>query len=71
MINLVNISALYTPYIAGVIALICGLAITPLIIKLANAKGWVVYPRNDRWHKKPTALMGGIGIFIAFNIAFF
>jgi UDP-GlcNAc:undecaprenyl-phosphate GlcNAc-1-phosphate transferase len=62
---------LFEPIIAGVIALISGLAITPLIIKLANHKGWVVYPRDDRWHKKPTALMGGIGIFIAFNIAFF
>lgn len=64
-------SVLFTPIIAGVIALISCLAVTPLIIKLANYKGWVVYPRNDRWHKKPTALLGGIGIFIAFNIAFF
>ncbi len=59
------------PFIAGTIAILSSLAITPLIIKLAYRKGWVVYPRNDRWHKKPTALMGGIGIFLAFNIAFF
>lgn len=64
-------SVLFIPVIAGVIAFISCLAITPLIIKLANHKGWVVYPRNDRWHKKATALMGGIGIFIAFNIALF
>ena len=61
----------FEPIIAGAIAIISGLAITPLIIKLAYAKGWVVYPRDDRWHKKPTALMGGLGIFIAFNIAYF
>lgn len=64
-------SVLFMPMLAGVIALASCLATTPLIIKLANYKGWVVYPRDDRWHKKPTALMGGIGIFIAFNIAFF
>jgi len=62
--------ALNMPIAAGVISLVSCLAIMPLIIKLAYYKGWVVYPRNDRWHKKPTALMGGIGIFIAFNIAF-
>ncbi len=58
------------PIIAGAISLAACLAIMPLIIKLAYHKGWVVYPRNDRWHKKPTALMGGIGIFIAFNMSF-
>ncbi len=27
-------------------------------------------PREDRWHKKPTALYGGIGIFLAFIIPY-
>ncbi len=27
-------------------------------------------PREDRWHKKPTALFGGIGIFLAFIIPY-
>lgn len=27
-------------------------------------------PREDRWHKKPTALFGGIGIFLAFIISY-
>jgi len=54
-----------------VISIIACLLSTPLIIKLANYKGWVVKPRNDRWHKKPTALMGGISIFISFSLAMF
>jgi len=62
-------SFILKPIITGLISLIACLIITPLIIKLANRQGWVVYPRNDRWHKKPTALMGGIGIFIAFSVA--
>ena len=27
-------------------------------------------PREDRWHKKPTALLGGSGIFLAFAIPY-
>src|SRR5476651_1482280 len=57
--------------LAGCISLLACLGLIPLVIKLANYKGWVVYPRNDRWHTKPTALMGGIGIFISFSIAVF
>ena len=56
------------PIGGGFISFIIGLVVTPLIIKLAYFKGWVVYPRDDRWHKSPTALMGGIGIFISFSL---
>ena len=62
---------LHPPYSAGLIALIISLAITPLVILLAKKMSWVVAPRNDRWHKKPTALMGGIAIFIAYSLAIF
>ena len=59
------------PYNAGFIALIISLVITPLVILLAKKMNWVVAPRNDRWHKKPTALMGGIAIFIAYSSSIF
>ncbi|MBM3458191.1 MAG: hypothetical protein FJX77_06635, partial [Armatimonadetes bacterium] len=36
---------------------------TPLVIWIATRRGWVASPREDRWHQRPTALMGGIGIF--------
>src|SRR5690242_6763654 len=65
------IPPLLKPIIAGLVALASCLAITPLVIKLANSKGWVVKPRSDRWHQKPTALMGGIAIFSAYSIALF
>ena len=61
---------LYWPAVTGAVSLVACLSIMPLVIKLAHSKGWVVYPRNDRWHKHPTALMGGIGIYVAFTIAF-
>jgi len=41
------------------------LGLTPLVIRLARAKGLVVEPREDRWHRRPTALLGGVAIFLA------
>ncbi len=41
---------------------ICLLA-TPLVRRLAIQKGWMARPSEHRWHKKPTALLGGIAIF--------
>ena len=41
------------------------LVLTPLVRALALRKRFVAYPRADRWHKQPTALLGGIGIYLA------
>jgi UDP-N-acetylmuramyl pentapeptide phosphotransferase/UDP-N-acetylglucosamine-1-phosphate transferase len=38
---------------------------TPIIRALAHRFGIVAAPKADRWHKKPTAMMGGVAIFIA------
>jgi len=40
-------------------------AVTPLVIAQARRFGWVAQPRADRWHTRPTALLGGIAIFVA------
>jgi UDP-GlcNAc:undecaprenyl-phosphate/decaprenyl-phosphate GlcNAc-1-phosphate transferase len=47
------------------VALVVVVGLTPLVMKLARARGWVAHPRKDRWHRTPTALMGGIAIFAA------
>lgn len=47
---------------------IAGLA-TPLVIRLACRYGLVAKPRHDRWHTRPTALLGGISLFLAFTLA--
>jgi UDP-GlcNAc:undecaprenyl-phosphate GlcNAc-1-phosphate transferase len=52
----------------GALALSAGL--TPLIIRLARRFHFLAEPREDRWHKKPTALLGGIGIYLSFLVAF-
>src|SRR5258706_14391218 len=38
---------------------------TPLVRALARRFGFVATPKQDRWHKKPTAMLGGLAIFIA------
>jgi UDP-GlcNAc:undecaprenyl-phosphate GlcNAc-1-phosphate transferase len=38
---------------------------------LARKFGLVAKPRADRWHRKPTALFGGLAIFAAFLLSFF
>jgi len=43
-------------------------SIIPIIIKYSNRYGYVVEPREGRWHKTPTSQLGGIGIFLSFII---
>jgi UDP-GlcNAc:undecaprenyl-phosphate GlcNAc-1-phosphate transferase len=43
-------------------------ALTPLVARWARAHGLVAIPRQDRWHREPTPLLGGVAIFIASTI---
>jgi UDP-GlcNAc:undecaprenyl-phosphate GlcNAc-1-phosphate transferase len=38
--------------------------LTPLCRYLAHQFGYVAKPKEDRWHSKPTALLGGIAIVV-------
>jgi len=40
-------------------------ALTPLVRMLARRLGFVAKPKIDRWHKKPTAMMGGVAMWLA------
>jgi UDP-GlcNAc:undecaprenyl-phosphate GlcNAc-1-phosphate transferase len=44
---------------------ILALALTPVVRALARRWGVVARPKTDRWHKKPTAMLGGVPIFLA------
>jgi UDP-GlcNAc:undecaprenyl-phosphate GlcNAc-1-phosphate transferase len=46
------------------------LPLTWAVRGLARRQGLVARPRADRWHRKPTALFGGVGITIAFLISY-
>jgi UDP-GlcNAc:undecaprenyl-phosphate GlcNAc-1-phosphate transferase len=49
-------------WVAATAALIV-IAITPLVRRLALALGAVAYPKDDRWHRRPIPMLGGIAIF--------
>ena len=50
--------------------LLC-LACTPVVRRIALKKDWIAYPTKQRWHKKPTALLGGIAIYFGIGTALF
>ncbi len=58
---------LFTPYSLIAIAVSFALAagLTPLVRALARRNGLVARPKIDRWHKKPTAMFGGVAILLA------
>lgn len=47
------------------VSLALGLALTFAVRALAPRYGFVAKPKLDRWHKRPTAMMGGVAIFLA------
>ena len=49
-------------------SLILALGLTPLIRVLATRYGYVSRPIEDRWHRTPTALLGGVAIFLAYML---
>lgn len=51
--------------IAGV-SIAIGLVTTFTTRAVTRRVGFVAKPRAERWHKRPTALAGGVGIFLAF-----
>ena len=44
--------------------------LTPVVRRIAISRGYFAKLRPDRWHKKETALFGGIAIFISFIIPY-
>jgi UDP-GlcNAc:undecaprenyl-phosphate GlcNAc-1-phosphate transferase len=50
------------------IAFAAAIVLTLIVRTVARRLALVAAPRPDRWHKKPTALFGGIGIFAAFLV---
>jgi len=56
---------IFIPLLSFVLCLIA----TPIVRFVALKKDWVDNPSAERWHKKPTALLGGIAIYISFSAA--
>jgi UDP-GlcNAc:undecaprenyl-phosphate/decaprenyl-phosphate GlcNAc-1-phosphate transferase len=52
-------------FIPPAVSFALALALTPLVRRLARRWGFVAKPKIDRWHKRATAMMGGVGIWLA------
>ncbi len=48
----------------GFIAFTVSVGLTLAVRAFASRYGFVAKPKSDRWHKKPTAMLGGISIFL-------
>src|SRR5687767_5432192 len=44
------------------LALVVSMILTPVCRRIARRAGLVAAPKDDRWHRTPTALFGGIAI---------
>ena len=51
-------------YIVTPLSFLLCLAATPVVRRIAIKNGWLAHPSEQRWHKKPTALLGGIAIYL-------
>src|SRR5258708_8319473 len=61
-----SVSNLIPPAVSFALAL----ALTPVVRVLARRWGFVAKPKSDRWHKNTTAMMGGVGIWLAVIITY-
>jgi UDP-GlcNAc:undecaprenyl-phosphate/decaprenyl-phosphate GlcNAc-1-phosphate transferase len=52
------------------LTLVLGVVLTYAVREFAPRVGMVAVPRVDRWHRKPTALLGGVAIYLSFLISF-
>jgi UDP-GlcNAc:undecaprenyl-phosphate GlcNAc-1-phosphate transferase len=57
-------------FLAVALAAILALVLTPLVRVLARRIGMVAKPKTDRWHKKPTAMLGGVAIWLSVVISY-
>jgi UDP-GlcNAc:undecaprenyl-phosphate GlcNAc-1-phosphate transferase len=52
------------PLAAIAISFAVSVLVTFLVRKFARKYGFVAAPKADRWHKRPTAMMGGVAIYL-------
>lgn len=49
---------------------VLALLLTPVVRAVARNVGAVAKPKTDRWHKKPTAMLGGIAVWLSVLVSF-
>ena len=56
------------PWLAALSAFGTSLVLVPIMREVSLRTGKVARPRPDRWHRQPTALLGGVAIFLAWLV---
>ncbi len=57
-----------TSWLAALAAFGSSVVLVPLVRAISLRTGKIARPRPDRWHRQPTALLGGVAIFLAWVI---
>ncbi|HEX6303453.1 MAG TPA: hypothetical protein VFZ76_04630 [Anaerolineales bacterium] len=57
------------PFLAFGLSILISLLLIPLIRRGSLRRSYVAQPREDRWHRAPTPVLGGVGIFAAFILS--
>lgn len=52
------------PFFVGAASIAISVVLTLIVRAAARKYGFVATPKSDRWHKRPTAMLGGIAIFL-------
>jgi UDP-GlcNAc:undecaprenyl-phosphate GlcNAc-1-phosphate transferase len=60
--TLVNIAAITSGFVLALI-------LTPVVRTLARQWKLVAQPKQDRWHQRPTAMFGGVAMFLSMTLA--
>lgn len=58
-------------FLAVAASAILALVLTPIVRAFARRVGIIATPKSDRWHKKPTAMLGGVAIWLSVVIGYF
>jgi len=51
-------------FLVTVVSFLSAVILTYIMSGYARRRGLVAKPKSDRWHKKPTAMFGGVAIFL-------
>jgi UDP-GlcNAc:undecaprenyl-phosphate GlcNAc-1-phosphate transferase len=61
---------LSNPFVAGGLSVVVAALLTYAVRAAASKFGFVAKPKSDRWHKRPTAMLGGVAIFLTTLLAY-
>lgn len=58
-------------FLIAAIAFVLAIILTYVVREAAHKIGFVAKPKSDRWHKRPTAMMGGVAIYLSTVLTYF